>query len=100
MGRWKQFKQPILWFLGSLVVAGLWGAYMDAQPGAFVGYALEQMFLRLLLFGPVWLFLGGFFYVFVRLLGKKPSFLRVIFDRQLTILVVGLVLLSGVLTYL
>ena len=100
MGRRQQFKRPILWFLGGLVVAGLWGAFMDAQPGAFVGYAIEQMFLRLLVFVPMWLFLGGFFYVCVRMLRRKPSVLQVIFAWPLTVLMVLLVLLSGVFTYI
>ena len=61
---------------------------------------LDQTFIRLLLFGSLWLFSGGFLYLIVRLLGKKPSFLQVVFGRRLTILIVILVLLSGVFTYL
>lgn len=49
---------------------------------------------------PPWLFSGGFLYLIVRLLGRKPSFLQVVFGRRLTILIVILVLLSGVFTYL
>jgi len=53
------------------------------------------MLIRLILFVPLWLVLGGIFYLFARLLGKTPSLLQVIFDRWLTILIVILVLLSG-----
>ena len=98
--RSPQFRKPILWFLGSLVVAGLWVAYMDAAPGAFVGLALVHMFRRIVVFGPLWLFLGGVFYLFARLRGEKPAFLRVIFNRWLTIFIVILVILSGAFAYL
>ena len=99
-GFWQQFKWPILWLLGSLVFAGLWAAYVDAPTGAFVSFALEHMLRRIVVFGPMWLFLSGGFYLFARLLGEKPAFLRVIFNRWLTIFIAIFVLLSGVFTYL
>jgi hypothetical protein len=99
-GFWQQYKWPILWLLGSLVFAGLWTAYVDAPPGAFVGFALVYMLRRIVVFCPMWLFLGGGFYLCARLLGEKPAFLRVIFNRWLTIFIGILVLLSGVFTYL
>jgi len=58
------------------------------------------MLLRLSLFVPLWLFLGGAFFLFARLLGRKPSVLRVLLNWPLTILMAVLVLLSGVFTYL
>ncbi len=100
VGRWRMIRQPILLFLGSLVVAGLQAAFWDAPPGEFAGKTLEQMFARLILFAPLWLFSGGFLYLIVRLLGRKPSFLQVVFGWRLSILIVILVLLSGVFTYL
>ena len=75
-------------------------ARVGANPPAFVGYAIEQMFRRIVVFGPMWLFLGGGFYLFARLRGKNPAFLQVIFNRWLTIFIVTLVILSGVFTYL
>lgn len=96
----QQFKWPILWLLGSLVFAGLWTAYVDAPTGAFVGFALEHMLRRIVVFAPMWLVLGGGFYLLARLPGEKPAFLRVIFNRWLTIFIAVLVILSGVFTYL
>ena len=99
VGRRQQLKRPILWFLASVVVAGLLGASMAPRilylGSGFTSYALDQMLIRLIIFVPLWLFLGGFFFLFARLLGKKPSLLQVIFGRWLTIVVVILVLLSG-----
>lgn len=99
VGLWKRFKRPILWFLGSVVVAGLLGASLAPRilyfGSGFTIYAFDQMLIRLILFAPLWLFLGGVFYLFARPLGKNPSLLQVVFNRQLTIVMVVLVLLSG-----
>ena len=99
VGLWQRFKRPILWFLGSVVVAGLLGASMAPRilyfGSGFTIYAFDQMLIRLILFAPLWLFLGGVFFLSARPLGKKPSLLQVIFNRQLTIVMVVLVLLSG-----
>ena len=99
VGLWQQFKRPLLWFLGSVVVAGLLGASMAPRilyfASGFTIYAFDQMLIRLILFAPLWLFLGGVFYLFARPLGKNPSLLQVVFNRQLTIVMVVLVLLSG-----
>ena len=98
-GLWQQFKRPILWFLGSLVVAGLLGASMAPRilyfGSGFTVYAFDQIVIRLILFAPLWLILGGLFYLVARPLGKNLSLPQVVFDRQLTIVMVVLVLLSG-----
>lgn len=97
VGRWQLIRHPILWFLGSLIAAGLLHAFRDAPPGEFGFQFWVHMITALIVFGPLWLISGGFFYLLVRLLGRKPSIPQVIFNRYLTIPIIILVLASGVL---
>ena len=103
-GIWGQFKWQILLFFGSVIVASLLSA--DANPNAasaaenagfIIGGTIVNGGSLLLNYVPIWLALGGLVYVIARLLGKKPPFLRVVFDWWVTIVVVVPILLSGLL---
>jgi hypothetical protein len=105
--RWSQSKRPIFLFLGSVIIASLVIAASDpasAQGGlvesvAFViGYALASGLSLVLIFTPIWLVLGGLVYVVARLLGKKPTFFRAVFDWWVTLAVIIPILLNGLAT--
>lgn len=105
-GLWNQIKRPVFWFVGSLIVAGVMSAAADSMAGGpgmtgaetvgfFLGEVIFQEVTKFVAFGTLLLGLGGFFYVFALLLGKRPHFLQVLFDWQLMVVIVILVLLSG-----
>ncbi len=108
-GVWAQAKRPILWFFGSLLAASAVSAAADptnyGEPGMntaeaigyFTGGLIIEVATRLFVFVPLLLVLGGFFYLFALLSGKRPSFLQALFDWQLMVVVVILIVLSGLL---
>jgi hypothetical protein len=105
--RWSQYKGPIFFFLGSVIVSSLLMAVAGASTSEgnpvknvsfFIGYALGASSRFLLTFIPIWLALGGLAYLVDRLLGGKPRFFQVVFGWWVTVAVVILILLFGILS--
>ena len=98
--RWDQAKWKIFFFLGCAFVSGLLLAVADPSTAggrvAFViGYGIGASIKLLLYFIPIWLVLGGLVYVVARLLGKRLTFFRAVFDWWVTLAVAILILLAG-----
>jgi hypothetical protein len=64
----------------------------------FLRPALGASSKLLLYFIPIWLVLGGLVYVVARLLGKKLTFFRAVFDWWVTLAVIIPILLNGLAT--
>jgi hypothetical protein len=101
---WSQYKWKIFFFLGSVFVSSL--LFTVTDPGtksgslvesvAFViGFTLGGFFGTLLYFVPAWLALGGVVYLVARLLGRKLTFFRAVFDWWVTLAVAIPILLAG-----
>ena len=103
-GRWDQAKWKIFFFLGCVFVSGSLLTAADASTSEgnpvknvsfFIGYALGASSKLLLYFIPIWLVLGGLVYVVARLLGKRLTFFRAVFDWWVTLVVVIPILMVG-----
>lgn len=98
--RWGQAKWKIFVFLGCVFVSGLLLAVADPSTagervGFVIGYGIGASSKLLLYFIPIWLVLGGLVYVVARLLGKRLTFFRAVFDWWVTLAVAIPILLAG-----
>jgi hypothetical protein len=98
--RWDQAKWKIFFFLGCVFVSGLLFAVADPSTAGervvfVIGYGIGASSKLLLYFIPIWLVLGGLVYVVARLLGKRLTFFRAVFDWWVTLVVVIPILMVG-----
>jgi zinc-ribbon domain len=98
--RRDQAKWKIFFFLGCVCVSGLLLAVADPSTAGgrvalVIGYGIGASSKLLLYFIPIWLVLGGLVYVVARLLGKRLTYFRAVFDWWVTLVVVIPILLVG-----
>ncbi len=110
LGRWKQFRRPILWFLGSVLFAGVMSAASDpanyGEPGMntaesagfFVGGIIIEVATVLWNYVTLLLVFGVVLYLYRRVRGTESTFLQSVFDRRLITVMVILILLVGILS--
>ena len=98
--RWDQAKWKIFFFLGCVFASGLLFAVADPSTAGkrvvfVIGYGIGASSKMLLYFIPIWLVLGGLVYVVARLLGKRLTYFRAVFDWWVTLVVVIPILMVG-----